>query len=278
MFIGQCYHRKQLKRLIIFHQNSLTKLKIRKKPHTAAVQHCKHRLLYNPNDVCFLASQQNICLEKEFVDRGRRFFFPSQVAVLSATIKIHLLSFFGHFNGFVFPRSFSTKKLWVSDQLPVQISPIFRQQHVFAQSYKWTLNLQRCNGIMSGNSIIWELQLFHGGRKEKNNAITSPNVSTVCVNQNLKTEKEERESGVLFFSSFIPLSSSSPTFNLLLPPQLSICCVFAWAWIPIVSSWNRNKGCCPSSCSLPPLLPPHTGLEKSPLGRGPHLWTTYHNS
>lgn len=158
---------------------------------------------------------------------------------------------------------FCHKKLWVSELLPVQIFPNFRRERVFAQSYKWILNLQSCNGIMSRNSIIQELQLLHMWAEPTHSLLLKCQQWVPIKNVTIKLRlKKGRKSFLNVFHVHTSLFSSS-RFNHTFP-----CChssVFVVSPLPGPESQSYQaetgtKTAVPRSILPPAPLSPHTNL------------------
>lgn len=116
----------------------------------------------------------------------------------------------------------------------------FPHFHTGAQSYEWTLDLQRCNGIMSRNSIIPATAASRARKKQTAHLL-------LLTSQRCASIKKKDSEGVERVEFLYQMWSYS-----LLPSQLVICCISAWTWIPILSSWNRNH---PSTwASTPPFV------------------------
>lgn len=136
-------------------------------------------------------------------------FPPSEVVVL--TFKQNSFSLiFGHFKGII-SRVLPVRSFESVSCCQFRFALFFRRERVFAQSYKWTLNLQRCNGIISRNSIIQELQLLHVWAGTAHSF--PPHLSTLGANQNFQTLTGEKRLLNIFLNLFhvwiiFPLSLS----------------------------------------------------------------------
>lgn len=184
------------------------------------------------------------------------------MAFLSSTVEINLVKFSVTLKAS--SAAFCHKKLWVDSQpLSVQIYPVFRREHVFTQSYWWTVNLQQRNGIMSRKSISYSCSR---STWQQNRCIRLPRQRVPITT--FQTKTKEGSGKVEAFFKLIPCWNYFPLgvkSYLPLLSQLSVCISSPWAKVPILSGWNRNKDCSPS---LPapsfPAPTPHQSL-KNPL-------------